>query len=297
MRVVVTGSSGLIGGALVAALHRSGHEVTPMVRRHPLPGQGYWDPAVGAIDGSVLKGATAIVHLAGAGLGDHRWSATRKAEIRTSRVGATQLLAQAMATTVDGPRVLLSGSAVGWYGDRDGEQLTEESGPGRGFLAALCADWEAATEPAVAAGFRVVHLRTGVVLDGRGGALHRQLLLFRLGLGGRLGTGRQWLSWITLRDHVAAILHLLEDGALVGPVNLTGPSPVTNAGFTRALGKALHRPTVLAVPRLALGVVLGREMTDELVLAGQRVLPARLQASGFRFADPDIERALAAVLR
>jgi hypothetical protein len=296
MRVVVSGSSGLIGQSVVSALRARGDEVTPLVRRPPAPGEARWDPEAGTIDAGALDGADAVVNLAGAGIGDKRWSAGRRQEIVGSRVASTALLARSMASLAAPPAVMVSASAVGYYGDRGDEELTEDSEPGSGFLAGLCGAWEDATEPAVAAGVRVVRLRSGVVLSTRGGALARQLPLFRLGIGGRLGTGRQWLSWISLPDEVGAVLHALDEPALQGPVNATAPAPVTNRTFTRALGAALHRPAVLAVPGLALRIALGSDLATEMVLAGQRVVPARLTTTGYAFAHTDIDAALAALL-
>ncbi len=296
MRVVISGASGLIGGSVVSALRGRGDDVTPLVRRPPAPGEARWDPTGGSIDTGAFEGADAVVHLAGAGIGDKRWSAARRCEIVSSRVQSTSLLARTLAGLDRPPTVLMSASAVGFYGDRGDEELTEESGPGRGFLAELCQAWEDATGPAADAGVRVVHLRSGVVLSARGGALARQLPLFRLGLGGRLGRGRQWLSWISLSDEVGAVLRALDDAALQGPVNATAPTPVTNRAFTGALGRALHRPTVLAVPGLALRVALGSDLASEMVLAGQRVLPTKLTASGYLFRHADIATALRAAL-
>jgi len=296
MRVVVSGSSGLVGGALLDALAARGDTVVPLVRRAPGPGELRWDPAAGTVDAAGLAGADAVVNLAGAGLGDRRWSAHRRGEIVASRVDATALLARTLAAMPAPPAVLVNASAVGFYGDRGDEELTEDSAPGTGFLAELCRRWEEATAPAAEAGVRVVRLRSGVVLSAAGGALARQLPLFRLGLGGRLGSGRQWLSWISLDDEVGVVLHALDHG-LRGPVNATAPAPVTNRDFTRALGRALGRPAVVAVPAVALRAALGAELAAEMVLAGQRVLPAAVVASGYRFRHASVEGALAAALR
>ncbi len=292
MRVVVSGSSGLIGRSLLAGLRARGDEVTALVRRPPAAGEARWDPATGSIDAGALEGAGAVVNLAGAGIGDKRWSAARRHEILSSRVQGTTLLARTVAEIAHPPTVLVNASAVGFYGDRGDEELTEASSGGRGFLAEVCAAWEDATEPAARAGVRVVRLRSGVVLSAHGGALARQLPLFRLGVGGRLGTGRQWLSWISLSDEVRAILHALDESALEGPVNATAPEPVTNRVFTHALGRALHRPSVCAVPAFALRVALGPDLASEMVLAGQRVLPTKLTATGFTFDHAAIEAAL-----
>ncbi|MDA8279103.1 MAG: TIGR01777 family oxidoreductase [Actinomycetota bacterium] len=296
MRVVVTGSSGLIGRAVVAALRARGDDVTLLVRHEPQsPSESQWDPAAGSIDPAAITGASAVVHLAGAGIADHRWSTQRKAEILGSRVRSTDLVARALAASAPGS-VLVSGSAIGIYGNRGDEVLDERSETGHGFLADVCQAWEAAAEPAASAGARVVLLRTGVVLSPGGGALGRQLPLFRLGLGGRLGDGRQWLSWISLADEVGAILHAIDEPALSGPVDATAPNPVTNGTFTSALAAAVHRPALLAVPRAALRLALGPELADEALLASQRVLPARLVATGYRFVAPDITTALTTLL-
>jgi uncharacterized protein (TIGR01777 family) len=255
-----------------------------------------WDIDAGTIDAAALEGHDAVVNLAGAGLGDHRWTDAYKREIHDSRTRGTVLLCESLAELDHPPRVLVSGSAVGWYGDRGDEELTEASSPGTGFLAGVVRDWEAATSAASDAGIRVVRLRSGVVLGPRGGALKKQLLPFRLGVGGRLGPGRQWLSWIALDDEVAAILHLIEAETVRGAVNATAPEPVTNAEFTRALGTALHRPTFATVPSFALRIAFGRQMAEEMLLAGQRVLPRVLDASGFTFAHPRVDGALDAML-
>jgi uncharacterized protein (TIGR01777 family) len=297
VRVVVTGSTGLIGSALVEQLRTRGDEVVRLVRRPArAPDERTWDPMADAVDEGVLDGADAVVHLAGAGIGDQRWTASRRAEILDSRVRSTTALASAMASMPRPPAVWVSGSAIGYYGDRGDEELDETSAPGTGFLAGVCRQWEEATEPAARAGIRVVPIRTGVVLSARGGALARQLPLFRSGLGGRLGDGKQWLSWISLADEVAAICFALDHPQVVGPLNLTAPSPVTNATFTTTLAHVLHRPSMLSVPRLALEATLGRELVREALLASQRVRPARLTEAGFAFEHPTLEEALTAVL-
>lgn len=300
MRVLLTGSHGLIGDALAGRLAADGHDVVRLVRTaaHGGADAAAWDPRRGTVDtdGVVALGPyDAVVHLAGAGIGDRRWTDARRREILESRVGPTRLVAGLVASLDPVPAVLVSASAVGYYGDRGDEELTEESGPGKGFLADVCRAWEGATAPAADV-TRVAHVRTGIVLSARGGALAKQLGLFRLGLGGRLGHGGQYVSWITLDDEVAAIVRVIEDDRLAGPVNLTAPAPVTNAEFTRALARAVHRPAILAVPRPALAAALGSEMARELLLSSQRVLPARLAAAGHAFAHPDLEGALAAVL-
>jgi uncharacterized protein (TIGR01777 family) len=301
MRVAVSGSSGLIGTALVQALRARGDEVLRLVRR-PVgaPDELTWDPRAGQAPVEALAEVDGLVHLAGAGIGDQRWTPQRKQEIRDSRVQGTSTLATALAAVGSSgrakPPVFVSGSAIGYYGDRGEEELDETSPPGTGFLAEVCQAWEAATAPAAEAGARVALLRTGVVLSARGGALARQLPLFRLGLGGTLGDGRQWLSWITLRDEVHAILACLDRPELEGPVNLTAPTPVRNAEFTQALGRVLKRPARFGVPRGALRLALGGQLTDEALLASQRVLPRRLVEAGFAFQDPTLEAALATAL-
>jgi uncharacterized protein len=255
-----------------------------------------WDPAAGSIDAAALEGHDAVVNLAGAGLGDRRWTADYKAAIRDSRVQGTALLARTLASLDRPPAVLASGSAVGFYGNRGDDELTEESGPGSGFLAEVVRDWEAATVPARDAGIRVATLRSAVVLSPQGGALRRQLLPFRLGVGGRLGSGRQWFSWISLDDEVGAIRHVLTHGDVQGPVNLSAPGPVTNAEFTRNLGRALRRPTVLPTPTAALWLLFGREMVAEMLLTSHRVLPAVLTASGYSFRHPAVDAALGHLL-
>lgn len=297
LKIVVSGSHGLIGGALVAAATEGGHSVTRLVRGIPGPGDAGWDPAEGTIDAAALEGHDAVVHLAGAGLGDHRWTRAYKERILNSRVRGTLLLAKALAGLDRKPAVLASGSAVGFYGDRGDEEVTEDTGPGPGFLAEVCRQWEAATAPAEEAGIRVVHLRTGIVQSAAGGALKRLLPPFKLGLGGRFGSGRQWLSWVHIEDHIRAVQFALDHDDLRGPVNLTSPNPSTVADYTSALGRALHRPTVLPTPTWGLDLLLGREMTREMLLGGQRVLPARLLAAGFTFGHPDLDEALGDVLR
>ena len=287
--VAVAGSSGLIGSALVSALRAAGHRVRRIVRRRPAgPDELRWDPEAGDLDPRALAGVDAVVNLCGIGIGEHRWSGAFKQSLRDSRVGPTEVLAAAAAAA--GVPVLVNASAVGYYGDT-GTRAVDESAPaGTGFLAGLCRDWEAATATARAAGVRVVLARSGVVL-GAGGALGRLRPLFAAGLGARLGNGRQYLSWISLADEVAALRFALAEPALAGPVNLTGPAPVTNAEFTAALGRALHRPTPLLLPAPLARVVFG-EFADEGLLSGQRVIPAALEAAGFAFQHNTIGQAL-----
>ncbi len=292
MRVVVTGSSGLIGRALVTALVAEGHDVTKLVRRTPESGEAAWDPQSGTIDAGPLDGADAIVHLAGAGIGDRRWSPARRAELVSSRVSSTGLIARTVAGLARPPAVFVSASAIGVYGNRGDELLAEDSAPGKGFLARLCIEWERATVPAERAGVRVVHLRSGLVLARHGGALGRTLPLFRAGLGGVLGDGRQWWSWISLHDEIGAILFALTHAEITGAVNACTPNPATNREFTRALGRQLHRPTAARVPRFALHAVLGRQFADEVPLGSQRVIPRCLGAAGYPFAHPQLADAL-----
>ncbi len=294
MQIAITGSTGLIGKALVRALRDEGLTVIRLVRR-PASAEDeiHWDP-FGEVDAGALEGVDAVVHLAGAGIGDHRWTESYKKQVRDSRVEGTRTLARALARLDRRPAVFISGSAVGYYGDTGDVAVNESATEGEGFLAEVCRDWEAAAEPAVDAGIRVVHPRTGVVLSREGGLVAKLLPLFRLGLGGRLGSGRQWVSWISLEDEVAALLYLMRNG-VSGPVNLTAPEPVTNAGLTRALGRALHRPTPFIVPAPALRLALGG-FADEGALVSQRVLPDRLAKAGFAFRHPDIDVALAEIL-
>jgi uncharacterized protein len=294
--VAVTGSSGFIGSALCPALAAAGHRVLRVVRSGAGgPDTLRWDPEVGTIDAGGLDGVGGVVHLAGESIGK-RWSEKQKARIKQSRVAGTSLLSETLAKLANPPAVLVSGSAVGIYGDRGDEVLTEDTPLGEGILASVAQAWEASTAAAEGAGIRVVHLRTAEVLARHGGALQKMLTPFRLGLGGRIGSGRQWVPWITLHDHVAVILHLLADQSLSGPVNATAPQPVTNAAFTKALAGALHRPAVLPVPAPALRLLLGKEMAHELLMVSLRVMPHRLAASGFQFRDPDLDGALRRVL-
>jgi uncharacterized protein len=297
MNILVTGASGLIGTALVSSLTSHGHEVTRLVRGQPRSGEkaARWDPMAGTIDASALEGADAAVHLAGESIAE-RWTAAKKVRIRDSRVKGTQLLCETLARLSSPPKVLVSASAIGYYGDRGEEILSEESPPGRGFLSEVCRAWEAATEPAQRQGIRVVQLRMGVVLSPAGGALAKILPPFRMGLGGVLGSGRQYMSWIALDDVVGVIQHAIVTDALQGPTNAAAPRAVTNQEFTKTLGKVLGRPTVMPLPAFAARLMFG-EMADELLLASARVQPAKLVASGYTFRYPELEAALRHLLK
>ncbi len=297
MKVAVTGSHGMIGRRLLGELRSAGHEAVRVVRGDAAgEAAARWDPDAGTIDVTRLAGVDAAVNLAGVGIFDHRWTPAHKAAVTESRVRATTLLAGTLAAMQPRPATLLSASAIGLYGDGGDELLSEASPSGAGFLADVCRRWEAATAPAEAAGIRVAHLRSGIVQSRDGGALAKQLPLFRAGLGGRLGSGRQWLSWISLADEVAAILHALGDERVSGPVNLVAPEPVTNAELTATLAAVLGRPARLAVPRVALEVALGREMAREMLLVSQRVEPAVLGRTGFAWRHPRLDEALRAEL-
>lgn len=291
MRIAISGASGFIGSELVPALEAGGHDVVRLVRRQPEgPKELQWDPAVGTIDADGLAGVGAVVNLSGATI-DRRWTAGRKAEIRESRVGSTRLLAETIARLDPRPAVLVCAGGVGIYGNRGEEILTEDSPLGTGFLADVGTAWEEVAEPARAVGIRVVNFRQGIVLSRKGGALPRLLTPFKLGLGGRVGSGRQWWSWVSLDDLVEAYRFALERDDLSGRFNLTSPNPVTNVQLTKALGKALRRPTVFPLPAFAAKAMFG-EMAKELVLAGQRALPARLLDAGFSFRYPELDAAL-----
>jgi uncharacterized protein (TIGR01777 family) len=293
MRVLVSGASGLLGSALVPTLSADGHTVTRLVRSAPRPGQAEipWNPAARSIGTPALEGLDAVVHLAGDNIASGRWTAAKKASIRNSRVQGTTVLCEALAQLVKPPTVLLSASAIGYYGDRGETTLREESPPGTGFLADVCQAWEAATAPAAQRGIRVVHLRFGMVLSPAGGALAKMLTPFRLGLGGVVGTGKQYMSWIALDDVLGAIHHALRTETLQGPVNVVAPSAVTNQAFTTTLGKVLRRPTRLPLPAFTVRLMFG-EMGDALLLASTRVAPVRLMASGYTFQYPALEQAL-----
>jgi len=287
LRVAITGASGLIGTALGAFLSTGGHEVVRLVRGRAGPGEARWDPAAGEVDAAGLEGVDAVVHLAAATI-SKRWTRERKREILESRSRGTGVLAEALARLERPPRVLVCASGIGYYGSRGDETLTEESASGDDFVAGVCRAWEGAAEPAAAAGIRVVNLRMGVVLSA---VLPRMLLPFKVGLGGRLGSGRQWWSWLSLDDAVGAFHHAIATESLAGPVNVCAPGLVTNAQFTRTLARVLRRPAALPVPAPALRIAFG-ELADGLLLASQRALPARLEESGFSFVQPELESAL-----
>ena len=290
--IAITGASGLIGTALAQHLTTQGHRVVRFTRQTSTGSDSIaWNPKTGSIEADKLRGVDAVVHLAGAGIGDKRWTTDYKREILESRTKSTALLASTLADLSDGPKVLLSGSAIGIYGESETATFTEESPAGSGFLADVCVQWEAASAPAERAGVRVAHLRTGIVLSPKGGALKKLLPLFKLGAGGRMGSGRQWQSWISIDDEIAAIEHLLTS-SVTGAVNLTAPSPVTQAEFTKTLARVLKRPSFVPVPSFGPKLLLGSELADALLFTGQKVLPTVLERDGFRFAHADLESAL-----
>ncbi len=297
MDVAITGSSGLIGTALRSALSNAGHRPIRLVRRAPSSGADeiQWDVDGGTIDAASLEGVDAVVHLAGAGIGDKRWNADYKNVLVESRTKGTALIAETLAGLDAKPSIFLSGSAIGYYGPHGDDVITEDTPAGSTFLADLCVQWEAAAQPAIDAGIPTAFLRTGLVQTPKGGALKKLLPLFKLGVGGPFGNGKQYQSWITLDDEVGAILHLLSAG-VTGPVNLTAPDPVTNNAFSKTLGKVLKRPSFARVPAFAPRLLLGKEMADALLFESQNIVPNVLQASGYRYAHPDLESGLRAVL-
>lgn len=293
MKILVSGSSGLVGSALVPFLTADGHRVIRLVRARPEPGKAevYWDPAAGRIDAAAIEGLDAVVHLSGESIASGRWTAEKKARIRDSRIKVTRLLSESLAGLAKPPKVYVCASAVGYYGNRGAELLKETSPPGTDFLAEVCRAWEASTEPAHGKGIRVVNLRTGVVLSAAGGALAKMLPPFRMGVGGKIGDGKQYMSWIEMEDLVGIISYALKSDALAGLVNAVTPNPVTNAEFTRTLGRVLRRPTIFPMPAFAARLAFG-EMADALLLASQRVEPAKLLKAGYAFRYPELDSAL-----
>ena len=291
MRILVTGSTGLVGSALIPALEAEGYEVVRLVRSQPVAGEVRWDPAQGSIDVGALEGLDGVVHLAGESISDGRWTDEKKKRIRDSRVEGTKILSEALASLDSPPKVLVSSSAIGFYGSRGDEILTEQSASGDEFLSEVCREWEIATRAAAEKGMRVVNLRFGVILSEKGGALAKMLTPFKLGVGGKVGDGSQYMSWIDLEDAVRIIIFALKDDALRGPVNVVAPCPVTNEEFTRAMGDVLSRPTILPVPAFAARLAFG-EMADALLLSSARVEPARLKEAGYVFKYPQLEDSL-----
>jgi uncharacterized protein (TIGR01777 family) len=296
MQILITGGTGLIGRELTAELTRQGHEVFRLTRGQPKePNDISWNPATGEIPRARLEGLDAVVHLAGENIAGARWTAAAKDRLRSSRIQGTKLLCDALCALQQPPKTLICASAIGYYGDRGTEHLTEDVPAGRGFLAELCRDWEAAAEPARQKGIRVVHLRIGVVLTPKGGALAQMLTPFKLGLGGVVGSGKQYWSWVAIDDVIGAITHALNHAELAGPVNAVAPNAATNYDFTKTLGRVLHRPTIFPLPAFVARIVLG-EMADELLLSSARVVPQRLQQTGYQFRCPTLDRALLHVL-
>ena len=297
MRIAISGSRGFIGSSLARMLRSEGNEIHPIVRHAPRLGEIGIDLSRHSLDCSQIEGRSIgvvdiVYHLAGEPLTPGRWNSKKREEIRSSRISSTDVIARAIAAASETPNVLVNMSASGYYGSRGDEILTEQSAAGEGFLAELCRAWESATAPARAVGVRVVHARTGIVIGKDGGILKAVAPLFRIGLGGRLGVGSQWMSPISLVDELRALIFVAMNEEIHGPCNLTSPIPITNSDFTKALGSALHRPTLLHVPEIGLRLALGNRVTDEMVLASQRILPTRLQSSGFQFRQPRIEEAI-----
>ena len=298
MRILVSGSHGLVGGALIKSLLSGGHSVSRLVREVPVKGSSdiEWDPERGTIDRDKLSGFDAVVHLAGESIASGRWTPEKKQRIRESRIKATLLLSNALAESHQPPGVLVSASAIGFYGDRGDELLTELSAPGNDFLAEVCVEWERSTSPAEEKGIRVVRTRFGIILDKKGGALAKMLPPFRLGIGGKVGTGKQWMSWIALDDVITGLQFVIEQESIAGAVNFVAPNPVTNATFTSSLGRTLGRPTFLPVPVFGARLAFG-EMADALLLSSQRVEPSKLKESDFSFQHTTLPEALAAILK
>ncbi len=296
MKIIIAGSSGLVGSALRAALQANHHQVIPLVRRVPQTGEIRWDPEAGELDPSTLLGADAVVHLGGENIADGRWTAAKKERIRSSRLRGTRLLSDALASLQTPPPVLLTASAIGYYGDRGDELVDEASAVGSGFLPELCADWEAASNSAEHKGVRVIRIRIGIVLSSDGGALRKMLPAFKLGIAGRVGNGQQYMSWIDIDDLVGAIGYLLQLPDAVGTYNGVAPNPVTNRAFTKVLGQVLRRPTLFPMPAAAVRLIFG-EMGNDLLLASTRVQPARLLSSGYEFQYPQLRASLRHLLR
>ncbi|MBI4553602.1 MAG: TIGR01777 family protein [Candidatus Latescibacteria bacterium] len=292
MNILITGSTGLIGSALISSFTTGEHQITRLVRSKPRPGMGevFWNPQDGSIEMPGLEGMDAVVHLAGETIAE-RWTAEKKARIRDSRVNGTRLLSESLARLAQPPNVVVCASAIGYYGDRGDDVLREDSPPGSGFLAEVCREWEAAAAPAVQQGLRVVHLRIGVVLSPAGGALAKMLPPFRMGVGGRIGSGRQYMSWIAIDDLIGVFHYALTTESLTGPVNAVAPNPVTNLEFTNTLGRVLGRPTLFPLPAVAARLAFG-EMANDLLLASTRVEPAQLLSIGYTFRYPELEGAL-----
>jgi uncharacterized protein len=295
-RIAVTGATGLIGTALGNHLRANGHIVIRVVRRNPTGDDVLWDPSKGTIETAKLEGIDAVVHLAGEGIAESKWTDEHKKAVLDSRINGTTLIAKAIASLDRKPAVFASGSAIGFYGDRGNDEMTESSSAGTGFLADVVKVWEESTAPAEGCGVRVAYLRTGIVLSSKGGALKQQLLPFKLGAGGRMGKGTQYLPWISIHDEVRAILHVINTPAIDGPVNLVGPVPATNREFTKALGAVLKRPTILPIPLLPLKVLFGSQMVQEMLLGSNRVVPTKLLANGFTFEHPELRAALRVLL-
>ena len=297
MKILVSGSHGLVGKALLKSLTTDGHEVVRLVRHQPSVGEGEirWDPSEGRIDAAHLEGFSVVVHLAGESIAGGRWTNGKKRAILESRVKGTSLLSESLARLSQPPSLFLSASAIGYYGDRGDELLTEQSAPGNDFLAKVCIEWEGATSPAIEKGIRTVHTRFGIILDDEGGALAKMLMPFRMGIGGRVGSGRQWMSWIALDDVIHGLKFLMGDTSTHGPVNFVAPNPVTNAEFTKTLGRVLSRPTILPIPEFGVRLAFG-EMGDALLLSGQRVESRVLKSKGFEFRWNTLEAALRDIL-
>lgn len=292
LRVAITGASGLVGSALVKELRNRGHTVLRLVRRPPKSeDEIFWDPSSGAIDANALEGLDAVVHLAGVSIASGLWTSSRKEAIRSSRVKGTALLSETLASLDRSPRVLVSTSGVHFYGDGGDQVLTEDSPPGKGFLAGVCREWEGAAAPARESGIRVVHPRFGVVFARKGGILPLMAMPFRFGVGGELGSGTQYMSWIAIEDLMAVLIEAITNESFEGPVNAVAPNPVTNAELTKALGETLHRPTFMRVPR-RIATLVGGDLARELILMSQRVVPQKLLDSGFTFTYPEVGDAL-----